>query len=133
MLNIFPSLLAYGLAGFLLLRLTLGVIFLYAGCRKVLRKSPTISILSSLNSPAPFVVAWVLGLVEIICGVALILGFLTQLVAIITLVISISGLFVKIRHEDLIKQSAGFYLLAIAISISLILNGAGFLAIDLPL
>jgi len=100
---------------------------------KIARKGQTAHILSSLNSPNPKVTAWILGLVQTISGLGLIAGFLTQISAAIILVISLSGLYVKIRHGELIKQSLGFYLFAVAISASLILTGAGFWAFDLPL
>jgi putative oxidoreductase len=133
MLNTFPSLLTFGLLAPFILRLVLGIIFLYAGYMKITRKDQTAHILSSLNYPNPKVTAWVLGLIQVVSSVALIVGFLTQIAAGIILIISLGGLIVKTRHGELIKQSIGFSLFAVAISASLIFTGAGFWAFDLPL
>lgn len=133
MLNTFPYLLTYGLVAPFILRVVLGGIFLYFGYVKITRMGQTAHILSYLNIPNPAIMARALGFIQAIAGLALIAGFLTQIAAIIILVISLSGLYIKIKHSKLIDRGVSFYLLAIIIALSLIFTGAGFWAFDMPL
>lgn len=72
----------------------------------------------------------------IITGGFLIAGLFTQGAAIAGAFIAIDALFVKFLYKDLdkvAKYSKMFYILILAISISLIFSGAGAFALDLPL
>ena len=134
MLNAFPTLLTYGLAGALVLRIALGGIFLMAGYLKIFRRrEATVSLFSDAGFPAPVFFAWFVGLTELLGGLALIAGFGTQIAAAVIALISLGGLIIKIRRPELLRQTADFYIFALAIALSLMLTGAGFLAFDLPL
>ncbi len=73
-----------GLSGYasLVLRVVLGPIMAYHGYQKLdAGISGYAGSLDNLGVPAPEVMAWVVALVELLGGVALVLGLLTQLVA----------------------------------------------------
>jgi uncharacterized membrane protein YphA (DoxX/SURF4 family) len=87
------------------------------------------------SSGASFFV-WFGGTFDIIAGLLLIAGFLTQIAAIAGIFIALDALFVKWLYKDLdmmAKYSRPFYILTLMACLSLILSGAGAFAIDLPL
>lgn len=134
MLNTFPALLSFGLIAPFILRLALGGIFILSGYAKTFKKRDAFSfVFEELGLPTPFIFAWTFGLIELIGGTLLVVGFGTQAVAIIFSIITTLSLVIKVRRRDLLKQSMSFYIFALAISLSLIFSGAGFLAFDLPL
>lgn len=76
------------------------------------------------------------GIFEIITGIFLIVGFLTQIAAIMGMLIAMDALFAKFLYKDLDKvvmYSKMFYILVFIISLSLLFSGAGAFALDLPL
>jgi putative oxidoreductase len=134
MLNPFPELLAYGLFAPLILRAVLGFIFINLGYLKFGKERRSwINFFSiTLLKPANFWVSF-LGLIQIVGGLMLIAGFYTQIAALIFSVTTLIELYVEVREPILLSRNFLFYLLLFAISLSLLLSGAGFLAIDLPL
>jgi uncharacterized membrane protein YphA (DoxX/SURF4 family) len=75
----------------------------------------------------------VLALIQIVGGLMLLIGFFTQIAALVFVIITSIELFIEKRDPILLRRGFVFYLLLFAISLSLLLTGAGFLAIDLPL
>ena len=73
------------------------------------------------------------GILSFIGGILLILGFLTQITSLFLILVIIFNIIFKIKNKNLQKGKLDFYLLLLAILLSLTLSGAGFLAIDLPL
>ncbi len=134
MLNTFPSLLTFGLIAPFIIRVVLALIFIHAGYLKIFkRRELAVSLFENLKFPAPAVFVWVISLVEILAGLSLLAGFGTQIAAIFIFVISLGGLVLKLRMDDLLKQSVEFYIFAMVMSLSLVFSGAGFFAVDLPL
>jgi len=137
MLNIFPNLLFLGLLSPFLIRIALGIIFLWIGYSYLFKDREIIMKQISDRWPkisAPIV--WFYGIFEIIAGIFLALGFLTQIAAIAGILISVDALFVKWLYKDLssiAKYSKLFYMLIFAVSLSLLFSGAGAFAFDLPL
>lgn len=117
MLNPFPSLLVFSTLAPFILRLVLGFIYLDLGILNF-RKSSLLKIL---------------GVVEIVGALMLFLGFYTQIAALVFIVISASGFYLEYKDETLLKRDIVFYLLLLAISVSLLLTGAGAYAKDIPL
>ena len=74
-----------------------------------------------------------MGLFEIVGGFFLIAGFMTQVTALVFSVMTFGEFYAEYREETLLKRDVIFYLLIFAISLSLLLSGAGIFAIDLPL
>ena len=127
-------LLAYGLAGPLIIRIVLGILFILAGFVKVFRdREECARIFEGMGFPAPRVFSIVVGLVELLGGICLIAGFGTQVVAIVLSLLTLLFLYIKIRRPDLLPNGAVYYVLILTMAISLTVTGAGFLAFDLPL
>ena len=122
MLSLFPYLLTYEQIGPLILRLVLGVTLVWFGYRKIRGRGTS----SGSNS-------FVYGAIEIIVALFLIIGLFTQLAAIINAVILIIKITYKIRDKKFMTDGVNYYILLLAMTITLIFGGAGFLAFDLPL
>lgn len=134
MLNSFPDLLTYALLGPFLLRVTVGIILLSFAYTHLIRQREAIRMALSerWKSLGPIFV-WHLGTLEIIAGVLLIVGFLTQIAALLVILISLKMLVLKRKHAVLARHSTVVYVLILAIALSLLITGAGAFAFDLPL
>ena len=137
MLNIFPDLLFLQLLAPFLLRIVVGIMFIWIGYSYLFKDRKVV--LEQLSSKWPkFAMFFVLfgGIFEIVTGVFLVAGFLTQIAAIAGVLIAIDALFAKFLYKDLdkiAKYSKMFYILILIISLSLLVSGAGAFAVDLPL
>ncbi len=119
MLSLFPTLLAYdGFTPFLL-RLTLGSIFIYWAYGKLYRRIDAKTTL--------------LGVIELLSGGLLIVGYLTQLAALVAAIILFVHLINKIKNKSFLNKGVNYYLILFVISICILISGAGFIAFDLPL
>ncbi len=119
MFSIFPSLLTFQSFAPLLLRLTLGAVFIlwaFAFFKK--RETGKRLALAALEG---------------VLGISLVVGFLTQLAALISAIILGFGLFKKIQSKKFLTDGVNYLLILFVISICLIFTGAGFMALDLPL
>ena len=114
MFSIFPPLLTFSSIAPLLLRLTLGVVFVLWAYRKI-----------KINKYQ--------AILEGIIGVLLVFGFITQLASLFATIILGIRLVKKIKEKAFLTDGVNYYLILFVISISLIFTGAGFLALDLPL
>ncbi|MEK7207938.1 MAG: DoxX family protein [Patescibacteria group bacterium] len=133
MLNPLPDLLAFGLLAPFLLRVTLGLVFLDFGWNKLRRKDEKAAFFESLGWRPGARYALVLGIVEVVCGLALLVGVYTQIAALAAAVILAGALYLKQKHREKWPHDRRLFLLLLVISLSLIFSGAGFLAFDLPL
>lgn len=114
MFSIFPTLLSFDHVVPLLLRVTLGLIFILWAYSKF-RIDRTKSIL------------------EGIVGILLFIGFVTQLAALFACGILGFRLFKKIKERAFLTDGVNYYLILFVIALSLLFTGAGFFALDLPL
>lgn len=73
------------------------------------------------------------GLFEAVIGLSLIAGFLTQVMALLGALYMVKLLIFKNNYPVWIKHERVFYVILLAIFLSLLLSGAGVPAIDLPL
>ena len=119
MFSIFPPLLAYSAFSALLLRLTLGAVFIVWG-QSEYKKMP-----ADKNIP--------LFIFYDAIGILLIVGFLTQLAALASTITLGVWLFGKFKSKALLTNGLNYYLILFIISVCLIFTGAGFMAFDLPL
>ncbi len=116
--------------GPLLLRLTIGIMFLYQGIGKLMNPSGPTGMLTNLGFPIPQVFAWILLLSEIIFGLAVLVGYKVKysvwpLVLIFLVVIGM----VVLPAEQFNVVTLFFHIIVIAGLISLSLTGPGKLAI----
>ncbi|MCH7529660.1 DoxX family membrane protein [Patescibacteria group bacterium] len=133
MLNPFPDLLVLSLLAPFILRIVVGVILLKSGYARI-TSGGTRSAIDIANQwrASMFSPAWYLGAIEIIAGVFLIVGFLTQIAALVGGLIAIKAIARKGGLAGAVRTKA-FYVLMLVICVSLLLTGAGALAFDLPL
>ncbi|MBX4195769.1 hypothetical protein KW796_02340 [Candidatus Parcubacteria bacterium] len=117
MLNPFPGLLIYSTLAPFILRIVLGFIFLDLGILDYRKKG----------------YMKLLGIVEVIGALMLFIGFYTQIAALLFVIISAASFYIEYKADTILKRDIVFYMLLLAISISLLLTGAGAYAKDIPL
>jgi uncharacterized membrane protein YphA (DoxX/SURF4 family) len=134
MLNPFPDLLNYSLLAPFILRLVAGLIFIDLGVLAFRNeKESWLASLSVLKIPNPKLAIKILGGIEIAVGIMLILGFYTQVAALVLALLVFAETYIEYKEPLLLKRNFVFYLMLLAIVLSLLLSGAGAFAIDLPL
>lgn len=134
MLNPFPELLMYSALGPLILRLVLGLLFIDLGVLKLRgEKEGWLSAFEALGlRPTTFFVPFYAAL-QIVGGFFLIIGLWTQVVALAFVIFSGLELYIEWKAREVLKRDLVFYLLVFAVSLSLLLTGAGAFAVDIPL
>lgn len=134
MLNIFPDLLTYGLLGPAILRLVLGIIFINLGYLHLTKEKERWNKFFEIIKLKPAeLIGRVYALIEIAGGILLVIGLYTQVAALIFAVLSLIEIIVEYREPIILKRNIVFFILIFAISVSLLLTGAGRPAFDLPL
>lgn len=130
-LSTFPDLLTYGIISPFILRLAFGLIVINLGILKLGKENAEWKNLFELMHFQPAkVFVWVFAWIEIIGGLMILAGLHVQLVAMIFAVILLCETIVEYREESLEKRNFPFYILMLAISLSLIFLGAGAFALD---
>ncbi len=132
-LNVFPDLLTLERFAPLILRLVLGLVLINTGYLKFKNERNRWKLFLE-----GFGIKWepavtLMGLIEIVGGVALILGFYTQVAALLFSIMFFVELFAEYKEASLVKRDIVFYVLVFAIALSLLFTGAGAIALDLPL
>lgn len=107
--------------GLFILRLSLGSVFMYHGYGKLTDIETTTSFFDMVGVPFPLILAWIVGLVELIGGAMIILGIYVKTVAMITAFTMIIALVIV----HLGKPWAGSELAVLALGSSLALTGTG--------
>jgi putative oxidoreductase len=133
-LNVFPDLLIFDRLAPLILRVVLGLILADVGYLKFKSEKARWKIFFEgfgLNGKDIFVK--IFGCIEILGGVALIFGFYTQISALVIALITFIEAYAEYKDSSLVKRNLVFYILLLAISISLLFTGAGAFSLDLPL
>lgn len=134
MLSVFPEFLSYGLLGVFIIRCTIGLLMFYTGLMTVgPKKALYSSKIKSKKYPFPKAMPWALGLLEIITGIFLIIGFLTQIMIFVVIYIMINLIIFEKNIGRIFDYPNVYYILIILVSFSLLFLGPGFWAIDLPL
>jgi uncharacterized membrane protein YphA (DoxX/SURF4 family) len=137
MLNPFPDLLFLSLLAPFLIRITVGALFIWVGYSYLFREREAVAVALERRWPRRAMLFILFGgIFDVIAGIFLVAGFLTQIAAIAGMLIAIDALFVKWLYKDLdgvAKYSRPFYILIFIVSLSLLLSGAGAFAVDLPL
>ena len=89
---LFPQLLEFNDFGLLLLRVSVGVIFIYHGWPKIKNAK---DLASTIGLPGGTVSVLILGLVELLSGAGLILGIYVQLAAFFLAIVMLGALYMK--------------------------------------
>ncbi len=119
MLSLFPALLSYQQLSPFLLRIILGAIFLFAAYR---------SLRGGSSNDKKVVAA-----IEALAALLLVIGLWTQAAAAIITIDLVARLIGRIREKAFLTDGVNYYLILLAIAISLLLTGPGWWAFDLPL
>ncbi|MEK7200907.1 MAG: DoxX family protein [Patescibacteria group bacterium] len=134
MLNPFPDLLVYSLLAPFILRVVAGSIFINLGVLLFRgEKERWLASLSALNIPNPKLIIKILGIIEVVSGIMLILGFYTQIASLILALLVFAESYIEYKQPEILKRNFVFYIILLAIVLSLLLSGAGRPAFDLPL
>ncbi len=134
MLNPFPELLVYSLLAPFILRVVAGLVFLDLGLLLFKgEKSRWLTSFTTLKIPNPQIGVKVLGVIEIVGGIMFILGFYTQIAALVLSLIIFIETYIEYRDPAILKRTLVFYIMLLSLSLSLLLSGAGAFAFDLPL
>jgi uncharacterized membrane protein YphA (DoxX/SURF4 family) len=133
-LNPIPDLLMFSALAPFILRIVLGFIIVNSGNLKLkLEKTRWITTMQVARIPNEALAVAILGTVEIVAGIMLVIGFYTQVAALLVALISFVCLYVEYKEDTLVKRDVPFYLLTLAIALSLLFTGAGAFSFDLPL
>ncbi len=134
MLNPFPDLLTYALAAPFILRLVLGYCFLNFGYGKLIsERAQKIRLFEKIGLRPGTLYNTIIGTLEIVAGLTFVVGFYTQIAALISILILLGVILIKRKNPDVVKGTISFFIVLLAIALSLLFSGAGFWAFDLPL
>lgn len=111
----------------LILRIIIGVLFLFHGFPKLRSPERAATHLLKLGIPWPKLLAIIIGIIEFFGGIALILGFETRIVSTLLAVIMLVGAF---KRKMKLKEPVWFELIMVVMLIALIIIGAGSYSID---
>jgi putative oxidoreductase len=113
-----------------LLRIVVGVVFVMHGWLKLSQGFHNVGgFLGSLGIPYPTVAAVVVTALELLGGVALILGLFTRLVATLFAIEMVVAIFVYHIKKGFFLPGIEFVLTLLAANLSLLLGGAGALSV----
>ena len=120
--SLFPYLLSYQEIAPFILRIVLGLTLAWFGYKKIQQKGTS----SGSNSV-------MYGVVEIIIAAFLIIGLYTQLAALLNALILTIKIGFKIRDKAFLTDGVNYYVLLLAMALSVVFLGAGIWSFDLPL
>ncbi len=134
MLSIFPSLLIFGILAPFILRVIVGVYFLHAGYLDFGKEEGgSLEEITKKHGKYAKPFLTIFAIAEVVVGLSLIVGLFTQVAALIGIIFVLKFLWFKNEFPIFIKHEKVFYFMVLTILFSLLLTGAGALAIDLPL
>lgn len=134
MLNTFPELLNYSIYGVFALRVFVGFSLAYFGLLKITKdRGVKLTFFKNLGFKTPVIPLYAFALTETIFGLFVLVGFLTQISAIILGLIMLLATIIKLYKRTALPNEWWFYFLYFLVFVFLLLNGAGIWAIDLPL
>lgn len=134
MLAIFPTLLAFRLFSPFLLRIFLGVILFNFGYSKIKKeKMEKAEFFERINLKPGIYYVWFFGILEILLGLFLIAGYMTQLSALLSVILLSVVIYLRLKNVPGLTNTASFYTALLFIALSLLFTGPGFFAVDLPL
>ena len=133
MLNPFPELLFLSLFAPLFLRFGIGLTLFFTSFDQLVEKrSQATERFVSLWPKYGYKLLWVVGVSEIIIGLAFVAGFFVQYFATLTAIVSFTAIFSN-KFQKATYRHMTFYVLTFVISLSLLVTGAGKFAMDTPL
>lgn len=134
MVSLFPHLFDYSFLAIGVLRITLGLIFIWFAYSKVFyERVERIAFFEKLKMRPAIVFFSLVSGAEFITGVGLVVGFYTQLAALITgSLMTLATLIKANRPHALPYNTIEFYILLAVVSFVIMFIGPGAFAFDLP-
>ncbi len=133
-MNPFPELLTYSFFVPTIFRLVVGMYFLLKGYLLIgPYKNAYETAIAGMGFQKPKATRIVISVIEIIGAIMLILGWYTQIAAIVLGLWTLLLLKYKGTHKQFIHGSKGQYFFLLVILFSLLITGAGAMALDWPL
>ena len=132
MFNTFPQLLTYGFFAPTLLRIAAAVVFAYLAYYHYQHKDAVAHTRFPVVGEGAWI-AWLAMAVEAIVALGLLVGYHTQIAAILGALIALKAAFWSGKYPTFFVLSRGTAFLLLVICLSLLVTGAGALAFDLPL
>lgn len=134
MLSIFPSLFNFSFFAPTIIRLAASLIFIFDGYQKTSKnKTEWIAHFESVGIKSARQIILIVGILELVGGLLLLLGIFAQPAVLLLAIISLTFIILKITKPAALPNKVSFYLLLLAINLSLLLTGPGALAFDWPL
>ena len=136
MINLFPTMFL-ALVAYAVLRVFIGFALLNLGVTHYRNNRGELATVIATRFPflsklARFI-AFKYAVIEIVLGCLFIVGFATQIAAIVAAILSIKMLILRKTFTYPLVPTPVFWFLTLGISISLFITGAGILAIDIPI
>ena len=133
MLNPFPELLSFAIFAPFILRLILGIVFIYISYFVIYKNRQDFFDFYRKNKyPVPTILTWFFGSLNLIVGMFFVVGFLTQIISLFAIYLLVS-LYLCDKDIKAFEFQKIFYVLAISVSFCMLFLGAGIFAVDLPL
>ena len=132
MLNVFPIQFLAPLA-YTLLRIVLGGILFQLGFQHIRHREGLKSVFTFPFFPYGGFMVWYLAIIELLLGVLFFAGFLTQIAALLAVLLSLKFIVMHKKFHHPLIPTRLTYALILTISCALFITGAGALAIDLPI
>jgi uncharacterized membrane protein YphA (DoxX/SURF4 family) len=132
MLNVFPDLITYSFFAPTILRILVGLSFLYIAYTQFARRKEIAETGFPFVGKPNVALVYVSSIVIALVGAALCLGYATQIAALAGIVVSLKHAIFAKKYPRLIPLCRLEYVYILVICFTLLLTGAGLLAVDTP-
>lgn len=109
--------------GLLILRLTVGAVFIYAGWMKLSDMTMVVGMFTNMGLPIPAVFAYLIAVGEFAGGIGIVLGIFTRIAALGMAIIMVGALLLV--HVGMGQWDAGTQLVVVLLGANLALAGLG--------
>ena len=133
MLNTFPQLLTYGFFAPTVLRILIAVSFFYIAYAQTSRRKEIAELKIKIIGHVDQTMVLISSLLITLTGIALFVGWHTQIAAIVGILIALKHAIYAKKYPRLIPLCRLEYIYIIVILLTLLISGAGALAMDVPL
>ncbi len=117
-------------AALLLLRIGVGLIFIYAGWGKLTGIEGTTQFFGNIGIPMAGLMAWVVAIVEFVGGIMILTGFKIEIPALLMVVIMVVAILTTKLDADSIFRAMRLDLLLLLASLALYMTGPGKMSVD---
>lgn len=114
----------------LLLRIGVGLIFIYAGWGKLTGIEGTIGFFGNIGIPMAAFMAWFVAIVEFVGGIMILAGFRIQIPALLMAIIMVVAIATTKLGGDDVFRAMRLDLILLFASLSLMITGSGKISVD---